>query len=113
MSKVVSSVYGPLSNMDSSDEEFLASPSTVDFIMNPPRDFSVHPLNTNRRSDGEFYRLYQGLREYPDKFRSYTRMNITTFDYILDMIRTKLMKDWTNFNKEPILPCERLIVTLR
>lgn len=99
--------------MDSSDEEFFASTATVEFLTNPPRDFSIHPLNRNRRQDGEFYRLYHGLREYPDKFRSYTRMNVATFDYLLDMVKSKLLKDWTNFNKEPIFPCERLIVTLR
>lgn len=100
-------------NMDSSDEEFFASSSTVDFITNKQREYSVHPINQNRREDGEFYRLYSDLREFPEKFRSYTRMDMETFDFILDMIKAKLLKDWTNFNKQPIFPCERLIVTLR
>nr|XP_029717129.1 protein ANTAGONIST OF LIKE HETEROCHROMATIN PROTEIN 1-like [Aedes albopictus] len=99
--------------MDSSDEEFFASSNTVDFITNKQREYSVHPINQNRREDGEFYRLYSDLREFPEKFRSYTRMDMETFDFILDMIKAKLLKDWTNFNKQPIFPCERLIVTLR
>lgn len=99
--------------MSSSDEDFFASSSTVDLVMNRQRDFSVHPINANRTRDGEFNRLYPDLRKYPEKFRSYTRMNMATFDFMLDIMKVKLLKNWTNCNKEPILPCERLIVTLR
>lgn len=99
--------------MDSSDEEYFASPSTIRFIFEEGRDFAVHPINENRRRDGEFHRIYHDLRKYPDKFRSYTRMTIETFDIVLDLVKYRLMKNWTNMSKEPIFPCERLVVTLR
>lgn len=99
--------------MDSSDEEYFASPGIIDFISNRKREFSVHPINRNRTRDGEFHRFYPELRKYPDKFRSYTRMSIETFDMVLSLVGSRLMKNWTNLNREPIYPCERLIVTLR
>ncbi|XP_055600584.1 uncharacterized protein LOC129749586 [Uranotaenia lowii] len=99
--------------MDSSDEEYFASPGTINFIMNNKRNFAVHPINRNRKKDGEFYRLYPELRKYPNKFRSYTRMSMETFDMVLDSIKGRLLKRWTNFNHDPIHPCERLIVSLR
>ncbi|XP_062556435.1 uncharacterized protein LOC134221259 [Armigeres subalbatus] len=99
--------------MDSSDEEYFASSSTINFLMGTGREFAIHPINRNRKRDGEFYRLYDDLREYPEKFRSFTRMDMDTFDVILSLIERKLMKNWTNCNREPILPCERLIITIR
>lgn len=99
--------------MDSSDEEYFASSVTIHFISNKNREFAVHPINRNRRRDGEFHRLYPDLRKYPEKFRSYTRMSMETFDMVLSFIESRLMKNWTNLNREPIYPCERLIVTLR
>jgi hypothetical protein len=38
------------------------------------------------------------LREFPDKFREYYRMNISTFDYILDAVKDDL-QGYSNFRK--------------
>jgi hypothetical protein len=38
------------------------------------------------------------LREFPDKFREYYRMNLTTFHYILDSVRDDL-QGCSNFRK--------------
>jgi len=63
-----------------SDEEFFCSSATLNFVLNKKR--SVHPLNSNRNEKGEFCNLYNDLRKDPEKFFNYTRMSISTFDYI-------------------------------
>nr|CAH7746804.1 unnamed protein product [Callosobruchus chinensis]CAH7753900.1 unnamed protein product [Callosobruchus chinensis] len=56
----------------------------------------------------EFHHLYnEQLLEHPEKFYSYFRMNISTFDYILDQIEQKLLKKWTNFIRTPIISAEQ------
>ncbi|RVE52986.1 hypothetical protein evm_002284 [Chilo suppressalis] len=35
-----------------------------------------------------------------------------TFYYILDLVKNRLMKNWCNWHKQPILPEERLVVTI-
>lgn len=77
------------------------------------RSCNVHKINKSRNIHGEFHHLYKQLREHPEKFNSYFRMSISTFDYILDKIEHKLFKKWTNFICNPINPTERLAVTLR
>lgn len=77
------------------------------------RRCNVHQINKTRPVYGEFHHLYPELREYPDKFKKYFRMKMSTFDYILENIQGKLTKKWTNFNRHPINPVERLVVTLR
>jgi len=44
------------------------------------RQYWVHPIYSCRLLKGEFYTLYENLREHPIKFLSYFRMNISTFD---------------------------------
>lgn len=75
------------------------------------RSCNIHQINKTRHTHGEFHHLYSQLREHPAKFHSYFRMGISTFDYILDGIKHKLLKKWTNFNKNPIDATERLAVT--
>jgi len=63
------------------------------------------------RSDGEYFKLCKILREFPDKFREYYRMNIKTSDYILYSVKDDL-QGYSNFRK-----CneaeEKLTVALR
>nr|CAH7721484.1 unnamed protein product [Callosobruchus chinensis] len=54
---------------------------------------------------------YEQLRELPEKFYSYFRMNISGFDYILDKIEHKLLKKRAKFILTPINSTERLAVT--
>ncbi|XP_050669788.1 uncharacterized protein LOC126968728 [Leptidea sinapis] len=72
----------------------------------------VHEINKNREQCGEFYNLYEKMRLYPTKFFEYTRMPISTFDYILSKISDKITKEDTNFRKS-IIPKEKLFITLR
>lgn len=81
--------------------------------MAPRRRYSVHPLNKKRTSCGEYFNYFPSLKKYPEKFHQYLRMDVDTFHYILSKVENGLMKNWTNFNTQPILPEERLVVTLR
>nr|CAH7726618.1 unnamed protein product [Callosobruchus chinensis] len=75
------------------------------------RRCNIHEINKSRHIHGEFHHLYEQLRELPEKFYSYFRMNITVFDYILDKIKHNLLKKWTKFILTPINSTERLAVT--
>jgi hypothetical protein len=44
------------------------------------------------------FKLCKKLREFPDKFREYYRIVITTFDYILDSVKDDL-QGYSNFRK--------------
>lgn len=80
-------------------------------VFNNTRD-GVHEINKNRGITGEFFNLYEALRLYPRKFFEYTRMPVSTFDYILSKISQKITKEDTNFRKS-ITPEEKLFITLR
>jgi len=54
-----------------------------------PRSYWVHKMYSRRDSDGEFWRVCIPYRDYPDKFYKYFRMSVTTFDYVLESIRTR------------------------
>lgn len=69
-------------------------------------------LVKQRELFGEFNTLYESLRTDPDKFHEYTRMSVSTFDYILKKIDTRLRVPCTNFHST-ISPEEKLIITLR
>lgn len=72
----------------------------------------VHEINKNREISGEFFNLYEELKFYPTKFFEYTRMPVSTFDYILNKISPKITREDTNFRKS-ISPEEKLFITLR
>ena len=76
------------------------------------RDFWVHPINENRHLKGEFFTLYQELRQYPDKFFRWYRMSMDQFGFLLGKLRPCLQKQNNNY-RESICPEERLVVTLR
>lgn len=40
-------------------------------------------------------------------------MTLDTFNYVLSKIHSSLEKNWCNFHKQPIVPEERLVITLR
>lgn len=77
------------------------------------RHYSVHPINKARKRFGQYHTLFFELRQHPDRFFQYLRMEIATFDYILEKVSPYLRKNWTNYNKQPIGPEERLVITLR
>ena len=49
-------------------------------------------------TDGEYFKLCEILTEFRGKFREYYRMNIKTFDYILDGVNDGL-QGYSNFRK--------------
>ena len=97
-------------------DDFLLLDSSLTKFLLPDierrRTISVHEINKRRSSEGEYHHLFQQLKAHPDRFYAYTRMNQSTFDYILKKIECKFKETWCNWHK-PILPEERLVVTLR
>lgn len=77
------------------------------------RRFQIHEINRGRRYFGEYHHLFPLLKNYPNKFHQYMRMNTDTFSYILSKLENSLTKNWCNLHTQPILPEERLVLTLR
>ena len=61
-----------------------------DFSEERIKQFWVHLKNERRKELGEFHHLFNDLREDRERFKNYPRMDINTFDSILDMIRTDI-----------------------
>jgi len=97
----------------SSDDDLLIEQSLFFKLKSKQVNKKIHPINLGRKAFGEFHHLFDELRQDEKKFLEYTRMKISTFDYILIKNEPLIIKNWTNFNKTPIMPAERLIVTLR
>lgn len=76
------------------------------------REWWVHPHNQKREAEDTITNLIAELRNYPEKFRNFTRMQSETFDYLLALIENVIAKQNTNFRKS-ITPGERLFITLR
>ncbi|XP_011874581.1 PREDICTED: uncharacterized protein LOC105565748 [Vollenhovia emeryi] len=74
------------------------------------RRWWVRPINERRGQNGDFATLFAELKEDPDLFFRYTRMDVDTFYELLDMVRPYLQK--TSLRK-PICPEQRLAITLR
>ncbi|XP_074028730.1 uncharacterized protein [Leptinotarsa decemlineata] len=73
----------------------------------------IHEINQSRHEHGEFHHLYEELRRDSMKCYEYFRMDIKTFDYLLSKVQRRLLKRGPNCILNPILPVERLAVTLR
>lgn len=103
--------------MSDSEEELLLSSNSakwyIEYHMRKKREYCAHPINTVRLKFGEFHHLYNHLRKYPSKFFEYMRMMPQTFDYILSNISEEIEKKWCNCHARPILPEERLMITIR
>ena len=76
------------------------------------REVWIHPLNVERVSKGEFYRLYLDQRHFPEKFFENYCMSMHQFDEILNKIDPLVRKKDINFRKA-ITPEEKLALTLR
>lgn len=72
----------------------------------------VHPLTDQRHLKGYFCKMYNNVRQHPDKFFNYYRMSIGTFDKLLQDVGQYLQFEDTSF-RNAISPEERLSVTLR
>ncbi|XP_036142945.1 uncharacterized protein LOC118645621 [Monomorium pharaonis] len=72
------------------------------------RNYWVRPINIRRPNQGDFYQLFQELKDDPDMFFRYTRMSLSIFDELLEIIKPFLIKR----NYRALVP-ERLAITLR
>lgn len=82
-------------------------------VLQNVKRFQQHEILQQRSILGEYHHLFPLLRRYPVKFYEYTRMEISTFDYILQKVTLFCQKKWCNLHKSPIRVEERLVVTLR
>lgn len=85
----------------------------MNVVVQKIRRCQVHALNRHRKVTGEYHHLFPSIKRFPEKFEQYLRMKIGTFEYILAAISPHLSKKWSNFHIQPILPEERLVLTLR
>lgn len=76
------------------------------------RRWWVHPLISSRLQTGHFHLQFSDHRKYPDKFFSYYRMSIKSFDELLSLTQNRLKKNDTVM-RSSIGPAERLVITLR
>lgn len=65
--------------------------------------------NVRRGEYGDFVTLFTELKEDADLFFRYTRMDVDTFNELLQMVRPYLQK---KSQRKPICPKQRLAMTL-
>ncbi|XP_022160835.1 uncharacterized protein LOC111026950 [Myzus persicae] len=83
--------------------------------LNPPkrdRRYWIHPFNTTREETRRFLNFYEKIRLNSDKFFTYYRMSIASFDELMMKIRPYITKQETKF-RSPICAEERLTLTIR
>ena len=66
-----------------------------------------------RRQVSQYWLKFPELKNNKKEFYKYMRMKPKTFNYILSHIEGSLEKKWPNFIMQPIVPEEKLVVTLR
>lgn len=76
------------------------------------RRYWVHPLNTQRLTESQFYVKRAKLRAYPEEFFKYYRMSMKSFDELLNSIRDKIKKQNTHM-RLCLDTEEKLTITLR
>jgi hypothetical protein len=76
------------------------------------RQFWVHPIYSERLSLGKFYTSFERYRNYPDKFFSYYRMSVCSFDELLALVGPSIARENTNWRRS-VPKAERLSVALR
>jgi hypothetical protein len=57
----------------------------------------VHPIASKGLLNGQFYKLYEDLRNCRGKFFSYFRMNIESFDKLLVLVGHELLTKILNY----------------
>lgn len=76
-----------------------------------PRRWWVRPTNQKRETLGIHRHLIKDMRESdPEEFFRFTRMSVSTFDELLDLIKPRLQK---RSIRQSIAPDIRLYITLR
>lgn len=83
------------------------SPLVINYLARRGNRQPAHEIFKLRSELGEFHHLYPNLRLSNDMFKSYARMDVSTFDYIVESIKPELQLSSTNF-QDPITVEERL-----
>lgn len=76
------------------------------------RRYWIHPFNRTREETRRFLDFYEKIRMNSDKFFTYYRMSIASFDELMIKIRPYITKQETTF-RSPICAEERLTLTIR
>lgn len=76
------------------------------------RKYWVHPLISARLVNGQFYKLFENLKKYPNKFFNYFRMSESSFENLLALVGPRITYQDTRL-RLAVGPEERLAVTLR
>ena len=97
--------------MSSSDDDLIAMESI--FTKVKRKKLGIHSINRDRITYGEYHHLFPNLKNDNERFFQYMRMSQDTFNYIAEKVKYRLTKNWCNLHKQPILPEERLVITLR
>ena len=71
----------------------------------------VHPINNFRFEKGEYFVLYPDLRRYEEKFFNWYRMSIKNFEYLLKLVKQRILRRNTNY-REAISAEEQLVLTI-
>ena len=71
----------------------------------------VHPINNLRFEKGEYFVLYPDLRRYEEKFFNWYRMSIKKFEYLLKLVKQRILRRNTNY-REAISAEEQLVLTI-
>ncbi|KAK7938873.1 hypothetical protein WMY93_002199 [Mugilogobius chulae] len=72
----------------------------------------VHPINQQRRQQGDFYHLVQELRLDSERHHKYFRMSAEQMDELLGMVGPDIRRQCTSY-RAAIEPKQRLAVALR
>lgn len=99
--------------LSDSEDEILLGGAALRILVLLQRQDAVHTVNKRRTKCGAYYTLFRELKNHPERFFNYVRMDLSTFSYILEQVSPFLQKKCTNFLRQPISPEERLLVTLR
>lgn len=73
------------------------------------RKFYVRPINMRRSDQGDFYHLFQEMKDDLEMFFRYTRMSLCIFDQLCTMMKPFLTKK----SHRALQPEQRLALTLR
>lgn len=74
------------------------------------RRWWTRPINLRRSRQGDYLHLFQELKEDPSMFFNYTRMDLSSFYILLDLVSPYLKKNSLRASLPPEL---RLAITLR
>lgn len=77
-----------------------------------PRNIWIKPWIATREVDGAFHLLLKDLEKDPEHYRNYLRLDLATFEELLEKVNPLLLRKDTRM-RNAISPAEQLAVTLR